>query len=296
MRGASRAARCRRAATCRSTPRTNTLIIRDLADRLTAAAELIAHARSPAAAGRDRSAHRADQPQQRARPRHPVGLQRPRRSGARHQHRPGVPAAAATAGTAGDRQRRRTSARRRSAPSAWRSARSTARSISTSACARSRATARAASCRRRASSTQNNVEAEITQGSQIPIQTVVEQHRHGAVQGRRADAARDAADHRVEHRDHAHLRRERRAGLSADAGQRPIPPIDTQRAVTTVLVDDGETTVIGGIYTAASRADARTARRSCTACRCSAGCSRRDTTAATRADELLIFITPRIAK
>ena len=27
-----------------------------------------------------------------------------------------------------------------------------------------------------------------------------------------------------------------------------IPPIDTQRAVTTVLVGDGETTVIGGIY------------------------------------------------
>jgi type IV pilus assembly protein PilQ len=27
-----------------------------------------------------------------------------------------------------------------------------------------------------------------------------------------------------------------------------IPPIDTQRAITTVLVGDGETTVIGGIY------------------------------------------------
>ncbi|MGH9202065.1 MAG: type IV pilus secretin PilQ, partial [Vicinamibacterales bacterium] len=27
-----------------------------------------------------------------------------------------------------------------------------------------------------------------------------------------------------------------------------IPPIDTQRAVTSVLVADGETTVIGGIY------------------------------------------------
>ena len=29
----------------------------------------------------------------------------------------------------------------------------------------------------------------------------------------------------------------------------PIPSIDTQRAITTVLMDDGETTVIGGIYT-----------------------------------------------
>ena len=60
--------------------RTNTLIIRDLADRLTAAVGSGAHARSSAAAGRDRSAHRAAQSQQRARPRHPVGLRRPRRS------------------------------------------------------------------------------------------------------------------------------------------------------------------------------------------------------------------------
>ena len=44
----------------------------------------------------------------------------------------------------------------------------------------------------------------------------VEQHRDGAVQGRRADAARHAADHRGEHRDHAHLRREGGAELHAD--------------------------------------------------------------------------------
>ena len=41
--------------------------------------------------------------------------------------------------------------------------------------------------------------------------------------------------------------RERRRPTSA-AQVNGIPPIDTQRAVTTVLVADGETTVIGGIY------------------------------------------------
>ena len=34
-----------------------------------------------------------------------------------------------------------------------------------------------------------------------------------------------------------------------------IPPIDTQRAVTTVLVADGETTVIGGIYVSIEQAN-----------------------------------------
>jgi type IV pilus assembly protein PilQ len=33
-----------------------------------------------------------------------------------------------------------------------------------------------------------------------------------------------------------------------------IPPIDTQRAVTTLLVGDGETTVIGGIYVSQEQA------------------------------------------
>ena len=37
--------------------------------------------------------------------------------------------------------------------------------------------------------TQNNKQAEVTQGFQIPIQIVAEQHGHGAVQGRGAEAA-----------------------------------------------------------------------------------------------------------
>ena len=37
--------------------------------------------------------------------------------------------------------------------------------------------------------------------------------------------------------------------FSRAAGPAAIPPINTQRALTTLLVNDGQTTVIGGIYT-----------------------------------------------
>ena len=49
------------------------------------------HDRQAAAAGRDRSAHRADEQELRAGARHPVGLQRRRLAGARQHDRPGVP-------------------------------------------------------------------------------------------------------------------------------------------------------------------------------------------------------------
>ena len=73
-----------------------------------------------------------------------------------------------------------------------------------------------------------------------------------------------------------------------------IPPINTQRAVTTILVNDGQTSVIGGIYVTASRlANDRTP-----------GLhkipllgwlfKRQELTEESR--ELLIFITPRIIK
>jgi type IV pilus assembly protein PilQ len=71
-----------------------------------------------------------------------------------------------------------------------------------------------------------------------------------------------------------------------------IPPIDTQRASTTVLVNDGQTTVIGGIYL--SREDQSTDR--------TPGLGqipiikwffKRDRVS-DRSTELLIFITPRI--
>ncbi len=61
-----------------------------------------------------------------------------------------------------------------------------------------------------------------------------------------------------------------------------IPPIDTQRAVTTVLVGDGETTVIGGIYVSREQTVAGPHAAAVSRCRCSAGCSSA-TTSATRA-------------
>jgi len=142
--------------------------------------------------------------------------------------------------------------------------------------------------------TQNNVEAEITQGSQIPIQTV----SNNTVTVTFKDAAltlrvtpQITASGTVIMRIFVEKASPNYTQTSA---AQPVPSIDTQRAVTTVLMADGETTVIGGIYT------------------------REETTAYDRtpllhrvpllgwlfktertlddSDELLIFITPRIAK
>jgi type IV pilus assembly protein PilQ len=81
---------------------------------------------------------------------------------------------------------------------------------------------------------------------------------------------------------------------SRTVGPSAIPPIDTQRALTTVLVRDGDTTVIGGIEV--SREQAQTDR--------TPGLSRipllkwlfRREQLQDESRELLIFITPRIAK
>jgi len=73
-----------------------------------------------------------------------------------------------------------------------------------------------------------------------------------------------------------------------------VPPINTQRAITTLLVNDGQTTVIGGIYV--SQEQAQTDR--------TPGLGtipllkwlfKRDTIN-DQNTELLVFITPRIIK
>jgi type IV pilus assembly protein PilQ len=93
-------------------------------------------------------------------------------------------------------------------------------------------------------STQNNIEAEIAQGVQIPYQTVA----NNTVTTSFKDAALVM---RVKPQITA-------AGtvimtIMVDKGSpgaifNGIPSINTQRANTTVLLNDGETTVIGGIY------------------------------------------------
>jgi type IV pilus assembly protein PilQ len=95
-------------------------------------------------------------------------------------------------------------------------------------------------------STQNNVEAEIKQGTQIPIQTVA----NNTVTVSFKDAALvlkvtpqiTAANTVI-------------MKISLENGQADftkavngIPPINTQSANTSVLVNDGQTTVIGGIF------------------------------------------------
>ena len=82
--------------------------------------------------------------------------------------------------------------------------------------------------------------------------------------------------------------------FSRAAGPAAIPPINTQRAVTTLLVNDGETTVIGGIYTSNQQ----------TASDRTPGLSQipilswlfKRERIDDQSTELLIFITPRIIK
>ena len=175
--------------------RTNTLIVRDLPDRLTTAAELVQGARSAAAAGGDRGAHRADDARLRARHWRPVGIQRPRRSGAGQHDGPRVSrtaaasaaASAARRGPAGEPAEPASTCapRRRPAPSASRSARSTAPSTSTSSCSQLESSGRGRLLSTPRVSTQNNVEAEMTQGVADSDSDGREQHRHGHLQGRR---------------------------------------------------------------------------------------------------------------
>ena len=141
-------------------------------------------------------------------------------------------------------------------------------------------------------STQNNVEAEIKQGTQIPIQTVA----NNTVTVQFKDAAlilkvtpQITASNTVIMK------------IALENGQADftkavngIPPINTQSANTSVQVNDGQTTVIGGIYL--STEQFQTDR--------TPGLGKipilnwlfkRDN-ALDNSTELLIFITPRIIK
>jgi type IV pilus assembly protein PilQ len=98
-------------------------------------------------------------------------------------------------------------------------------------------------------STLNNVEAQVMQGVQIPLQTIA----NNTVTVTFKDAALlltvtpqiTAADTVI-----MKIQLENATpDFSRAAGPAAIPPIDTQRAITTLLVNDGQTTVIGGIYT-----------------------------------------------
>ena len=140
--------------------------------------------------------------------------------------------------------------------------------------------------------TQNNVAAEVTQGVQIPIQTVANntvtvQFRDAALTLRvtpQITAANTVIMLISVENSQADFRR----------AVNGIPPINTQRANTQVLVSDSQTTVIGGIQvTQEQSSNARTP-----------GLNRipllgwlfRRDTLSDQNTELLIFITPRIIK
>jgi type IV pilus assembly protein PilQ len=95
-------------------------------------------------------------------------------------------------------------------------------------------------------STQNNIEAEITQGIQIPIQTVA----NNTVTVTFKDAALTLKVKPQITAANTVIMQISVENASPDFGRQVnnIPPIDTQRANTRVQVSNGETTVIGGIY------------------------------------------------
>jgi type IV pilus secretin PilQ/predicted competence protein len=141
-------------------------------------------------------------------------------------------------------------------------------------------------------STQNNVAAEIAQGVQIPIQTTA----NNTVTVSFKDAALILRVTPQITAANTVIMQIVLDNSSPDFGRQVngIPPINTQRANTTVLVNDGQTTVIGGIYASAESTtnDRTPGLGSVPLLR---WLFKRDTSSDT-SSELLIFITPRIIR
>ena len=140
--------------------------------------------------------------------------------------------------------------------------------------------------------TQNNVAAEVTQGIQIPIQTVA----NNTVTVSFKDAALTLQVTPQITSANTVIMQITLENATPDFSRQVngIPPIDTQRARTQVQVDDGATTIIGGIFV--SREQISNERVPYLHRVPLLGwLFRRDTTE-DESRELLIFITPRIIK
>jgi type IV pilus assembly protein PilQ len=142
--------------------------------------------------------------------------------------------------------------------------------------------------------TQNNVEAEITQGVQIPVQT----EANNTVTVTFKDAALTlkvtpqitAANTVI-----MQITLENASpGQLVDTGTAQIPSIDTQRAITKVQVSDGMTTVMGGIFV--SREQTSQDRTPVLHRIPFLGWLFKRDSQIDESRELLIFITPRIQK
>jgi len=143
-------------------------------------------------------------------------------------------------------------------------------------------------------STQNNIEAEITQGSQIPVQTV----SNNTVTVTFIPAAlvlRVTPQITASNTVIMRIVVDKSApNYSQTSPQQPTPSIDKQAAQTTVLVPDGDTTVIGGIY---NSQESTTNDRTPFLHRVPLlGWLFKNDTNRESQDELLIFITPKILK
>ena len=141
-------------------------------------------------------------------------------------------------------------------------------------------------------STQNNIEAEITQGVQIPIQTVA----NNTVTVTFKDAALTLrVTPQITAADTVIMRiAVENASPDFSRSINNIPPIDTQRATTQVLVSNGETTVIGGIYVSREQ---QTQERTPGLYRLPLlGWLFKRDGVTDESRELLIFITPRIIR
>jgi type IV pilus assembly protein PilQ len=140
--------------------------------------------------------------------------------------------------------------------------------------------------------TQNNIEAEVAQGVQIPIQTVanntVTVSFKDAVLVLKVTPQITAAG--------TVIMRITIENATADFSRQVngIPPIDTQRANTTVQVNDGATTIIGGIFV--SQEQTSNERTPMLHRIPLLGWLFRRDSQTDQSRELLIFITPRILK
>ena len=140
--------------------------------------------------------------------------------------------------------------------------------------------------------TQNNVAAEITQGVQIPIQTVANNTITVSFQ----DAALKLNVTPQITAANTVIMQVTLENSAADFSRavNGIPPINTQRALTSILVSDGQTSVIGGIYvTTRDTASDRTPGLHKIPL---LGWLFKRQEFSEESRELLIFITPRIIK
>src|SRR5262245_27440803 len=142
--------------------------------------------------------------------------------------------------------------------------------------------------------TLNNVQAEMTQGVQIPLQTISNNtvtvtFRDAALTLRVTPQITAAATVIM-----TVALENSTPDFSRAAGPAAIPPINTQRAITTLLVSDGDTTVIGGIYTS-NQQNASDRTPGLSQIPLINWLFKRDRID-DQSTELLIFITPRIIK